>query len=123
MALQLANGASNPPAEIVIISLMAEPDSVPVSVPRPVVELSVTVIVTVPERFVLDCVTCIVIEPGPDESFAVPRHDPATSSGGGEDGAEGDDEPRHPAADTTATSPSVHSPWFRRVIGPLTIHQ
>ena len=95
---------------MVIVSRMALPVSVPARAPRPVIDVPVTLMVTVPDTLLPDCVTCIVIEPGPDESVAVPLHEPAMFSelDGAEDGAEGDDEPpRHAAADTNAASPSA----------------
>lgn len=72
--VQLAYGASKPPAEMAIVNRIVDPCSVPVSVPRPVIDVPVTVIVTVPDRSPPDCVTCSVIDPGPEESEAIPRH-------------------------------------------------
>jgi hypothetical protein len=79
LAVQLANGESNPPAGMVIVRrIVEEPETAPVTVPRP--PAVVTDIVTVPVRSAPDWVTCMVIDPGPDESVAVPRQEPATFS-------------------------------------------
>src|SRR5262245_57746808 len=88
-----------------IVSWIVAPFSVPVSAPRPVVGTPVTPIVTVPERSFPVCVTWRVIEPGPDESVAVPFHEPATFTAAA-DGADGvadvdEDEPPPQAAAKT----------------------
>src|SRR6187200_397113 len=66
---------------------------------------------TVPDRVAPDCVTCIVIEPGPDESVAVPRHDPATFRAltVGAAGVDDDDSPRQAPIKTSAASPGTNS--------------
>src|SRR5262245_64004841 len=50
-----------------------------------------TDMLTVPVRFVPDCVICRLIVPGPEESVAVPRHDPATFNTGAAGAAGVDD--------------------------------
>jgi hypothetical protein len=66
--------------------------------------------VTVPDTLVPDCVICIVIEPGPEESVAVPRHDPATFSefADGADGEDDDDVPPQALVKTSAASPRTN---------------
>lgn len=71
---------------------MLLPDAVPETVPDPLVPVLLSVIVIVPENDVDDCVRTQVIRPAPDESVAVPDHEPPTlavveEGGGDEEGA------------------------------------
>lgn len=91
VALQAPYGASNPPAGTAIENCTDVPVRVPLTVPRPVAPVSVSVITSEPENDAPDCVNCQVIWPGPDESLAVPVHVPATSAVVG-DGVVGPDE-------------------------------
>jgi hypothetical protein len=78
VALQDANGLSNPPAGMAIEKRIDDPDTVPEIDPRPLMPVPVSVMVTVPEIAVLDCVSCHVITPPPDESVAGPLQLPLT---------------------------------------------
>ncbi len=89
--LQVSYGLSNPPVGTDIENCTAVPETVPVTVPRPVAPVPVSDIAREPENDAPDCVNCQVICPGPDESLAVPVHPPATFAGFG-DGAVGSDE-------------------------------
>jgi len=80
--VQVANGASNPPAAIVIEKLIDDPETVPVIDPCPLTPVSVSRMVSVPENALLVCVRRHVIWPGPDESAAGPCQVPLTSTGG-----------------------------------------
>ena len=70
-------------------NVMLLPDAVPETVPDPRVPVLLSVIVIVPENDVDDCVSTHVIRPAPDESVAVPDHEPPTlavvDEGGGEE--------------------------------------
>lgn len=108
-----AYGKSKPPAAIEIVNRSADPDMVPDSDPRPLAPLLVSVMVTVPETVVSDCMTCHVICPGPDESDAVPAHAPLTFTGadgagaGVGDGCVDEDPPPPHAADKTIATNTI----------------
>ena len=95
------------------MKLTLEPDTVPDTVPVPFVPVLLSVIVNAPEKEVPDCVSAHVISPGPDESVAVPDHEPLTLAGL-DDGVEGEGvvgdapPPLHPAArrPTPRTAPA-----------------
>jgi hypothetical protein len=67
-----------PPVPIVMVKVIEEPETAPVTVPLPVVPVLPSVRVTVPLKFVPDCVTCHATVPGPEESLALPDHEPPT---------------------------------------------
>ena len=125
LAVHAPYGASNPPAGTAIVRRIVEPDTVPVNVPRPVIDVPVTVMVTVPDRSVPVWVTCIVTSPGPEESDAVPFHDPprlTPDDDGGGDACMGDDDPPPQAvAEPSAASISVQIGPAMRLIGPRTL--
>ena len=75
-AVHAPHGSSNPPAGIRIENSTAVPDNVPDTEPRPRAPELSSIIVNVPENEEPDCVTCNAMVPGPDESVAVPVHEP-----------------------------------------------
>ena len=101
-------GLSNPPASTETVNCSDEPETVPETVPLPVSFVDVSVMDIVPEIDVPDCVTCHVIWPGPDESFADPDHVPVSDADvdGGELGSVGepDEHARAEAISANATS-------------------
>lgn len=110
-----AYGLSNPPAAMLIEKWIDELESDPVSVPRPLTPVPVSVIVTVPDSDASVCVTTHTICPGPDESDAAPRQVPVMLTGADGDGAVGvveaggvdvdeDPPPLQAAVDTSATT-------------------
>ena len=85
-------GASNPPAGTLIVKVTDDPETVPITDPRPVTFVAVSVMVSVPLTDAPDCVICHVICPGPDESDAVPLQVPVRLEPVGDDGAAGGEE-------------------------------
>ena len=86
LAVQDANGLSNPPAATVTVKRTDEPEMVPETDPRPVRPVVVSVIVAVPENAVPVWVICHAIAPGPVESDAEPLHAPLRFAAGPGDG-------------------------------------
>ena len=78
LAVQDENEPPAPPAGTASVKLRLLPDTVPDTVPVAVVPVPLSVSVSVPENDVPDCVSAHVIWPGPDESDAVPDHEPLT---------------------------------------------
>jgi len=76
VAEQAAYAPSKPPAGTDIEKVMVVPDTVPDTAPVPFVPLLLSVSVIVPENDAADCESVHVIRPAPDESVAVPDHDP-----------------------------------------------
>jgi hypothetical protein len=104
-AEQVVYAPSNPPAGTETVKVMPLPDTVPDTVPEPFAPLLESVMVSVPVNDEPDCDSVHVISPGPDESVAVPDHDPPTDAGfvvDGDvvDGVVGDEPPPppHPTA-------------------------
>jgi hypothetical protein len=83
------NAPSAPPAGTAIENVMLLPETVPETVPVAFAPVLVSVTVIAPENDVPDWVTDHVMRPGPEESVAVPAHDPFTSADD-VDGADGD---------------------------------
>ena len=81
VAVQVANGLSNPPAGTLIENVIDDPETVPDTVPRPVTPVPESVIVIWPENDAPDCVSCHVMTPRPDAlpaaSYAEPVQVPA----------------------------------------------
>ena len=96
-----------PPAGMDSAKVTLLPDSEPDTVPFAFVPVPVSVIDSVPVNVVPDCVMVQAIEPGPDESVAVPDQVPEMLVGGAEvddelEGEVGDDPP--PLLQPAATS-------------------
>jgi hypothetical protein len=91
---------------------MLLPDTVPDTVPVPFAPLPLSVIDIVPENDVPDWVSAHVIRPGPDESVAVPDHNPLTlelpGDGEGLEGVAGVElpPPPQPAAASARSAPA-----------------
>src|SRR4051812_16317401 len=73
-------------------NVIAVPDTVPDTDPVPLVPLLLSVTAIVPENDAPDCEIVHTIRPAPDESVAVPDHDPPIEASP-EEGDEGDEEP------------------------------
>ena len=76
--VQVEDNPLNPPAGTAIEKVIDAPDTLPETVPLPLVPVLLSVSDSVPENDAPDCDNCHVIRPGPDESEAEPDHDPAT---------------------------------------------
>jgi hypothetical protein len=92
LAEQEVNDPSAPPCGTASEKVMLLPDTDPDTVPVAFVPVLLSVIESVPENDVPDWFRVHVIKPEPDESVAVPDHDPVTFAGDG-DGEVGDDDP------------------------------
>lgn len=80
LALQDEYGLSNPPTGMPIEKWIVEPDTEPDTEPRPLMLITVSVMVNGPENDVPVWATCHVIRPGPDASDAKPVHVPVRST-------------------------------------------
>jgi len=80
-AEQLVKDPSAPPAGTASAKETLDPDSVPDTVPDAFVPVPLSVRLSVPEKALPDCVMDHDISPDPDESVAVPDHDPLTVAG------------------------------------------
>ena len=110
LAEHVLYGLSNPPASTETVNCSDDPETVPETVPLPVTFVDVSVMDIVPEIDVPDCVTCHVICPGPDESFADPDQVPVSDVGGeglGSVGEEPDEHARAEAISANVTSLAV----------------
>ena len=93
LAEQEVNEPSAPPCGTASENVMLLPDTDPDTVPVAFVPVLLSVIDSVPENDVPDWLRDHVIKPEPDESVAVPDHDPVTLAGDDGEGEVGDDDP------------------------------
>jgi hypothetical protein len=120
LAEHVLYGLSNPPASTETVNCSDDPETVPDTVPRPVTFVVVSVMDIVPEIDVPDCVTCHVICPGPDESFAGPDHVPVSDVDGGELGSVGEEPDEHARAEATSAKPTSVARDFKFNFGSRT---